>query len=468
MQSTRRIAQPLVSLATPVRCHVVGIGGPGMSPIARLLLEMGHVVSGSDVRESLVLDQLRTLGASIHIGHEARHVEDADIVTYSTAIPADNPELVEAERSGKVVLHRSGVLASLCAETTAIGVAGTHGKTTSTALLTAMTSRAGLSPSSIIGAEMNGRLERFYGDGSLLIIEADESDGTLEVLPLIGALLTNVDIDHLDYFENFKAIQDCFLNVVKKVSGPIVLNIDDDGSKEIVKALTDDERVTTFGRDKNATVRILSTKSLANGMRVNLQVNGREVSSDLLIRGEHNAMNYAGALAMAVRLGVEPSIACAAANEFEGVARRFTERGEFCGSLLIDDYAHLPAEIEASIEAARSHPARTGRVIAVFQPNRYHRIASMADSYANCFHGADLVVVTDVYASGTQKIDGVTGEMVSNAIVRAHSDVEVVWAPLRSDIVSAVAQRIKPGDICISMGCGDIETFPDELRKWQS
>ena len=154
MQSTRRIAEPLVSLVTPMRCHVVGIGGPGMSPIARLLLEMGHVVSGSDVRESAVLDQLRALGATIYIGHEARHVDGAQIVTYSTAIPANNPELVEAQRSGKVVLHRSGVLASLCAETAAIGVAGTHGKTTSTALLTAMTSRGGLSPSSIIGAAL--------------------------------------------------------------------------------------------------------------------------------------------------------------------------------------------------------------------------------------------------------------------------------------------------------------------------
>jgi UDP-N-acetylmuramate--alanine ligase len=468
MQSTRRIAEPLVSLATPVRCHVVGIGGPGMSSIARLLLEMGHVVSGSDVRESSVLDQLRALGANIFIDHDANHVEGAHLVTYSTAIPENNPELIEAERLGITVLHRSGVLASLCAATTAIGVAGTHGKTTSTALLTAMTTGGGLSPSSIIGAEVNGTVERFHGDGSLLIIEADESDGTLEVLPLTGVLLTNVDVDHLDYFHTFDAIQDCFLNVVRKVSGPIVLNIDDIGSKEIVKALTNDQRVITFGRDENATVRIVSTKSLTNGMRVDLQIGGRDVSSNLLIRGEHNAMNFAGALAMAMHLGVDPVIACAVANDFEGVARRFTERGEFRGSLLIDDYAHLPAEIEASIEAARSHPDLTGRVIAVFQPNRYHRIASMADSYADCFHGADIVVITDVYASGTQKIDGVTGEMVSNAIVRAHSDAEVVWAPLRSDIVSAVAQRIKPGDICISMGCGDIETFPDDLREMYS
>ena len=467
MQSTRRIAEPLVSLAAPVRCHVVGIGGPGMSSMARLLLEMGHYVSGSDIRESSVLDQLRAIGASIFIGHDARHVDGARVVTYSTAIPKNNPELAEAQRVGMTVLHRSGVLASLCAETTAIGVAGTHGKTTSTALLTAMTARGGLRPSSIIGAEVLGGVDRFHGDGSLLIIEADESDGTLEVLPLAGVLLTNVDIDHLDYFETFAAIQDCFFNVVGNVSGPIVLNADDVGSKEIVRALTDDPRVTTFGRAENATVRIVSTTSLTNGMRVDLHVAGRDFSSNLLIRGEHNAINFAGALAMAMRLGVDPDVACSAANEFEGGARRFSERGEFRGSLLIDDYAHLPAEIEVSIEAARSHPARTGRVIAVFQPNRYHRIASMADSYADCFHGADLVVITDVYASGTQKIDGVTGEMVSDAISRTHRDADVVWAPLRSDIVSTVAHWIRPGDVCISMGCGDIETFPDELREMQ-
>ena len=175
-------------------------------------------------------------------------------------------------------------------------------------------------------------------------------------------------------------------------------------------------------------------------------------------------MNFAAALAMSVQLGVDPDVACAAAVSFRGVARRFTERGDFRGSLLIDDYAHLPAEISATIGAVRSHPALNGRVIAVFQPNRYHRIATMADSYADCFVQADRIVITDVYASGTQKIEGVTGELVVKAIRSVHRDADVVWAPSRADIVAAVDSWIAPGDICISMGCGDIETFPDDLR----
>jgi UDP-N-acetylmuramate--alanine ligase len=175
-------------------------------------------------------------------------------------------------------------------------------------------------------------------------------------------------------------------------------------------------------------------------------------------------MNFAAALAMAIRLGVDPAVACTAASAFRGVARRFTERGDFRGSLLIDDYAHLPAEISSTIDAVRSHPALSGRVVAVFQPNRYHRIATMADSYADCFAHADRVVITDVYASGTQKIEGVTGELVVNAIRRAHKDADVVWAQSRADTVAAVESWIAPGDICISMGCGDIESFPDDLR----
>ena len=183
------------------------------------------------------------------------------------------------------------------------------------------------------------------------------------------------------------------------------------------------------------------------------------------LRGDHNAMNIAAAVAMATGLGVDANTACSAVASFSGVARRFTERGDFGGALLIDDYAHLPAEIEAAIAAASSHPSRTGRTIAVFQPNRFHRIAAMADTYADCFDDADIVVVTDVYASGTAFIEGVTGELVVNAIRAAHPTAHVVWAPTRQDIVDFVAETIQSGDVCISMGCGDIETFPDDLQK---
>ena len=203
MNVNRRTAEPLIALNAPLRCHIVGIGGPGMSAIARLLVEMGHSVTGSDLYESEVVEELRQRGAVVSIGHQGTVVHGADVVTYSTAIPSNNVELVEAQRSGIETRHRSGMLASLCAATNAVGIAGTHGKTTTTALLTAMTAAAGLHPSSIIGAEVLGGTGNVHGDGSLLIIEADESDGTLDVLPLSSLVVTNIDVDHLDYFETF-------------------------------------------------------------------------------------------------------------------------------------------------------------------------------------------------------------------------------------------------------------------------
>ncbi len=463
MNVSRRIAEPLIALDAPIKCHIVGIGGPGMSAIGRLLVEMGHSVTGSDLHESEVIDDLRQRGAQISIGHTEAAVHGADVVTYSTAIPSTNVELVEARRIGIETRHRSGMLASLCAATRAVGIAGTHGKTTTTALITAMTAAGGLHPSSIIGADVLGDNGSVHGDGSLLIIEADESDGTLDVLPLSCLVVTNIDIDHLDYFGTFEAIKTCFAESIERTAGFVVLNADDEGSADIVRALDNDSRVTTFGWSENSTVRITSTQPHSNGTLVEVHIAGQSYRCALNLRGEHNAMNFAAALAMSVQLGVNPDVACTAAASFRGVARRFTERGDFRGSLLIDDYAHLPAEISATIDAVRSHPALTGRVVAVFQPNRYHRIATMADSYADCFARADRIVITDVYASGTQKIDGVTGELVVDAIRRAHHDADVVWAQSRSDTVAAVESWIAPGDICVSMGCGDIESFPDDL-----
>jgi UDP-N-acetylmuramate--alanine ligase len=464
MNVNRRIAEPLIALNSPVRCHIVGIGGPGMSAIARLLVEMGHVVTGSDLHQSEVIEELCQRGAIISIGHQASAVQGADVVTYSTAIPSNNVELAEAQRIGIETRHRSGMLASLCAATNAVGIAGTHGKTTTTALVTAMTTAGGLHPSSIIGADVLGGAGNVHGDGSLLIIEADESDGTLDVLPLSSLIVTNIDIDHLDYFETFDAIKACFADAVERTHGAVVLNADDEGSASLVKALGQDRRVSTFGWSQNSTVRIMSSEPHSDGTLIEVFVADQAYRCTLGLRGEHNTMNFAAALAIAVRLGVDPTVACTAASAFRGVARRFTERGDFRGSLLIDDYAHLPAEISTTIDAVRSHPALTGRVVAVFQPNRYHRISTMANSYADCFAQADRIVITDVYASGTQKIDGVTGELVVDAIRRAHQNADVVWAPSRSDTVAAVESWITAGDICISMGCGDIESFPDDLR----
>jgi UDP-N-acetylmuramate--alanine ligase len=448
MQSrdSRRQTEPLIDLSSPRHCHVVGIGGPGMSAIALLLHKSGHTVSGSDLYESDVIEQLRREGVSVSIGHDASLVLGKDVVLYSTAIPLSNVELVEAQRCGIPVRHRSGILASLCAVHHAIGVAGTHGKTTTTALIAHIMGIAGQSPSSLIGAEVVGAgIGAHYGTSEYFVV------------------LTNVDIDHLDYFATFEAIQECFVEAASVATHHVVLNSDDPGSSPAITALQGNSRVVTFGTKAGSTFRIENERSSDLGVAFEL-VHGSDralVASQL--RGHHNVMNIAAAIALSVSVGVSLDTAAGAVATFPGVMRRFTERGTFDGALLIDDYAHLPAEIEATLLGARSHPALRGKLIAVFQPNRYHRIATMADTYRDCFTTADIVVITDVYASGTPKIEGVTGELVVQAITQAHPHANVVWAPSRADTVSAVKSVIGTGDVCVSMGCGDIETFPDDL-----
>lgn len=463
-RSHRRESEPLISLSSPRRIHVVGIGGPGMSPLALLLAGLGHSVTGSDVRESDVIEQLRSAGIHVALGHSADLVHGVDVVVYSTAIPAHNVELLEAHALGLPVRHRSNLLASLAQSQDTIGIAGTHGKTTTSALLTAMLQEGKKSPSCIIGAEVRGMgIGAHVGTGDVLVLEADESDGTLEMLPLTSIVVTNVDVDHLDYFGTFEEMRDVFCEVAQRTKGHIVVNADDPHSLHLRELASSTKRVITFGQSDSADVRIRKITSTVDGLSVEVVLEGNTFTAILPLRGEHNAYNFAAALAMAHAYGVTVENAMAAAQKFSGVERRFTERGVWNGAMLVDDYAHLPAEIEAAIAAARSHPQRTGKVVAVFQPNRFHRIAAMADSYQSAFHGADHVVITDVYASGTQPIAGVTGELVVNAVRRSHRSV--VWAPQRSDIVDDVASVLQPGDICISMGCGDIETFPDDLLQ---
>ena len=462
----RRQSEPLIDVSHPLRCHVVGIGGPGMSPLAYVLHGKGHDVTGSDMRESNSTRMLAESGITVSIGHDASLVDGVDVVTYSTAIPKTNIEIVAAEENHIPVRHRSGLLASLCVASEAIGVAGTHGKTTTSALLTHILVQNGLDPSCIVGADVPGlTVGARVGANSLFVLESDESDGTLDVLPLTHLVITNVDVDHLDYFGTFDDVQQCFVDAARRATGHVVVNCDDPLSAPVVQASVARGDYTTFGHGDDAQFRIAHVESTDDGLLIDFVEGQQRAQASLPLLGDHNAMNCAAAIAMARHLGVSLEDCCAAVRSFGGVQRRFTERGRFNEALLVDDYAHLPAEIEAVLQAARSHPLATGRLIAVFQPNRFHRVAAMADSYADCFTNADLVVITDVYASGTERIDGVTGELVVNAVRQHHPNADVLWAPQRKDIVTAVSSYLRPGDICVSMGCGDIETFPDDLLE---
>ena len=458
--SLPRPAAPL-DLSTPKRLHVVGVGGPGMSAIAIVLAQMGHDVSGSDLRERAVMPRLRAAGVTVHIGHHRGHVDGCDAVTSSTAIPATNNELDEARRRGIPTLRRAGMLASICDRAKALAVAGTHGKTTTTSMLMLILAEAGRRPSFVIGGDVNdmGTGAQWTG-GEWLVVEADESDGTHLELPLHGTVLTNVEVDHLDHYGSFEAIVDGFDRYLAQVTGPAVVCADD----AVAARLAARHGAVTYGRAEGARYQAVDVRAEHGASRFAVRRDGEHlVDVELPLRGVHNVVNATGALALAVEIGVDPTDAVRALARFGGVARRFDVRGVDAGATFVDDYAHLPSEIDAVLRAARDSGDGWRRIVAVFQPNRYHRIADMWRDYADAFTAADVVVLTDIYASGTTPIPGVTGKLVLNAVLDAHPETRAVWLPRRDDLVHWLAGNVREGDVCISMGCGDVSSLPDEV-----
>jgi UDP-N-acetylmuramate--alanine ligase len=433
-----------------------------MSAIAIALAQMGHEVSGVDIRERQVLDRLRAAGVTVDIGHHRSHVVGCDAVTASTAISPDLNELDEARKLGIVTLSRAGMLASICALAKSLAVAGTHGKTTTTSMLMLILAEAGLRPGFVIGGDVNdmGTGAQWTG-GEWFVVEADESDGTHMQLPLYGTILTNVDVDHLDHYGSLDAIEQSFDRYLDQVPGPKVVCIDDDRAARVAAHHAD---VVTYGLSEGAEFRAVRLEPDHGSFRFTIERAGEAIASvHLPLRGEHNVANATGALAMAVAIGVEPTVAADALSRFGGVARRFDIRGYDGGATFVDDYAHLPTEIDAVIRAARDSGDEWRRIVAVFQPNRYNRMAEMWRDYGGAFTAADVVVLTDIFASGTEPIPGVTGKLVVNAVLDEHPEARVVWLPRRDELVTYLAQRLRDGDVCISMGCGDIASLPDEV-----
>jgi UDP-N-acetylmuramate--alanine ligase len=456
------------SLAVPVdlsgskRLHVVGVGGPGMSAIAIVLAEMGHQVSGSDIRERPVLDRLRASGVAVQVGHRRDLVHGVDAVTASTAIPAHNVEVDEANRTGVLMLRRAGMLASICAQAKSIAVAGTHGKTSTSSMLMLMLAAAQLRPSFVIGGDVTdmGTGAQWTG-GEWLVVEADESDGTHLELPLFGTILTNVEVDHLDHYGTFEGITDSFDRYLAQVPGPKVLCADD----PVCARLAEQHGAITYGTSEAAQYRAVDLHAEHGSYRFRVTHRGEPLGEVFLpMRGIHNVRNATAALAMAHAIGVPFDVAAASLSRFGGVARRFDIRGTDDDITLVDDYGHLPSEIAAVLAAARTSGDGWSRIVAVFQPNRYNRMAVMWQDYRDAFVDADVVVLTDIYASGTTPIPGVTGKLVVNAVLDAHPTTRLVWLPQRADLAGYLAGELRAGDVCISMGCGDIASLPDEIR----
>jgi UDP-N-acetylmuramate--alanine ligase len=456
-----------LDLSTRKRIHVVGVGGPGMSAIAQVLVEMGHVVSGSDIKESETVHRLREIGVAINIGHDTASVHQCDAVTSSSAIPQQNIELVEAHNIGIAVLSRAQILALICGQKLSVGVAGTHGKTTTSSMLMTVIRAAQLRPSFIIGGEVRGvGSGASWDSGDHLVVEADESDGTHEQLPLGAVIVTNIDVDHLDHYSTFANLVESFERFIDGVSGARVLCVDDAS----LSAIASTRNVATYAIHSPAQFTVRSVQFHDGGST--FEVLRHEILGDsgmllgrvaLQLRGEHNVSNALGVIAMSTLLGIEFDVITSSLAAFSGVARRFDWRGTDDGVSFVDDYAHLPTEISAVLSSCIDDSDTWSRVVAVFQPNRFNRMQHMSDAYADCFTSADHVVITDIYSSGTAPIPGVTGKLVVDAILRAHPDSSISWKPSRAELIQHLATELRSGDICISMGCGDIETLPDEV-----
>lgn len=455
-----------VDLSQRRHIHVIGVAGPGMSALATVLAEMGHHVTGSDLRDLPVLDRVRRAGVAVLIGHDATAVDGADYVVASSIIPESNIEWEAAGSKGITRVRRAEMLAGVCARAKAVAVAGTHGKTTSSAMLALVLTEADMDPSFLIGGDIPGFVSgsdeltsaRWSG-GEYFVVEADESDGTHSQLPVYASVVTNIDTDHLDHFGSFDAIKESFAAFIQ-ASSKSVVNVDDPNLAEIANGMA----VTTCGFSERADYK--GSGLTLGGGQVQFRVQNALIgthSVTLNVIGAHNAANALGVFALACELGVDPNSAVKALSKYQGALRRCEARGQANGAELVDDYAHLPAEIAAVLGAMRADRQIEGRLIAVFQPNRFNRMAVMSHEYANAFKAADIVYINNVYSSGTTFIEGVTGQLVVDAVLGANPDTKIQYIESRDELVDAVAAELREGDVCVSMGCGDIEHFPTQL-----
>lgn len=437
---------------SPRRVHFIGVGGAGMSGIARLFLSAGIAVTGSDIRDTQIVRDLREAGASVTIGHDAGSIGEADTVVVSGAIAEDNPEYLFALDAGIPVVHRAVALAWLTKGRRVVAVAGAHGKTTSTAMVVCALRELGVDPSFVNGGVISSLgVSAMAGSSDIFVVEADESDGSFLLYSPTVALITNVDPDHLDHFGSESAFKDAFVEFAAAASDAVVISADDAGALEITPRISGPE-IFTFGIDRAATIRIGSIES---GPTASFRITsgGQEFSATLKVPGRHNALNAAGAFGVLVSLGFDPGASVAALGTFEGTERRFEFRGEVGGVRVFDDFAHHPTEIEAALSGARS-VAGSGRVIPIFQPHLYSRTKRMAAEFAAVLEKlADVTIVVPVYAAREEPEAGVTGRLITDGFVDSSRAVYVdSWA----EAVDAAVRLARPGDIVMSMGGGDV------------
>lgn len=452
------------------RVHFLGIGGIGMSGLAEILRTLDFEVSGSDLKRSDITRRLETLGVKVFEGHRAENVEGADVVVYSSAVKSDNPEVARARAREIPVISRGEMLAELMRVKYNITIAGSHGKTTTTSIVATVLRHAGLDPTVVVGGKVNslGSNARL-GAGDLFVAEADESDGSfLKLTPTI-AVVTNIDPEHLDHYGSHEAIKDAFVAYANRVPfyGLAVLCVDHPSVQEILPQV--DRRHVTYGMSRQADYRAENLRYEGLSTHFDAYRRGQSLGSfTVRMPGTHNVLNTLSVLAVADELEVPLSDVREAVASFHGVQRRFTvvgnpvleHEGQKGEVLVVDDYGHHPAEIEATLDAAQRGFSR--RVVVAFQPHRYTRTSDLFHEFTRAFNKADVLVVTEVYPAGEKPIPGATGESLAKAI-RAHGHHAVEYVADKKNVTAALRQVIRPGDIVIALGAGDINASAREL-----
>jgi UDP-N-acetylmuramate--alanine ligase len=458
--------------------HFIGIGGIGMSGIAEVLHNLGYKVQGSDASDSYNTQRLKACGIPIFIGHEAKHLENASVVVISSAIKSDNPELMAAREARLPIVRRAEMLAELMRLKIAIAVAGTHGKTTTTALAAAMLEAAKLQPTVINGGIINARGTNAYlGAGEWMVVEADESDGSFTRLPATIAVITNIDPEHLDHYGDFDHVKSAFQTFLTNLPfyGFAVLCIDHP-EVQALAARIHDRRIITYGTNPQADVRATDIRQHPDGQLFNVEIAGRLHGEDRTIKnillpmhGAHNVSNALAVIAIGNELKLSDATMVGALKSFEGVKRRFTRTGAALGMTIIDDYGHHPVEIAATLKAAReAQDHNGGRVIAVVQPHRYTRVRDLMSEFCTCFNDADTVIVSDIYSAGEDPIEGITAEALIEGLRSAgHKHVMKLESP--EALAATVASVGQKGDMVVCLGAGSVTKWayalPGELQK---
>lgn len=446
------------------RIHFVGIGGAGMSGIAEVLHNMGYEVSGSDAKASEVTGRLEALGIRVFIGHRLEQVAGADVVVRSSAVGTDNPEVVEAKQRLTPVIPRAEMLAELMRLKYGVAVAGTHGKTTTTSMVASVLARGGLDPTMVIGGRLrslgsNARL----GRGDFLVAEADESDGSFLKLSPTIAVVTTIDEEHLDYYRDLEHIKETFLQFINKVPfyGSAVLCLDQENIQALLPRV--EKRFVTYGLKGQAD--LMARDITLKAMRAEFTVLRKHEPLGLLrlqVPGLHNVYNALAAVAVGLDLELPFPVIREGLEEFTGVDRRFQIKGTVRDILLVDDYGHHPAEIQATLAAAKAGFDR--RVVVLFQPHRYTRTQKLLREFFTAFYQADVLLVTEIYAAGEPAIPGVSGRRIAEGVAR-HGHRDVTFVPDKGELAATVLPRLMPGDLVLTLGAGDIVRVGEEILE---